>query len=453
MKLFRHMVMALACVLCTWAWGQQAGMRTMTLEEAIAMGLENNKRIQVQSIRTEIAGKNVYLGNAGLLPTVNIIGSAQYAENQSDITIRTFQPNPPIVIFDEDGVVSETVQAVVQADYQLIGGFAGRYRYRLLKNESEASQLQQRALIEETVVNITTLFTEIGKLQSREELLMENITITTERLRRVEDRKEFGQATGLDVLRAQTDLNRENNGLDDVRVIKGNLLKQLNVTIGLPPEDKYRVSVTYGLPGDMDREAILEQIRTGNTALLLANLGIEVAQNQIGLTSSAFLPKLNVFANYGYFNQQNDVQQLAEIENLGFVLGASLRFNLFNGAKTRRDLQNAKRNKEAQELGLQDLEEQTVTAGLQELTSLATLGEQLKRETANLTTFEETFERTQERFFNGQATNIDLNDSQNALLNARISVNDIQLDMVQRLVNLNSLQGKVFYPSARPVSE
>lgn len=438
------MVMALACAFCTGSWGQQDAVRTMTLEEAIAMGLENNKRIQVQGIRTEIADNNVYLGNAGLLPTVNVIGSAQYAENQSDITIRTFQPDPPIVTFDEDGVVSETVQAVVQADYQLIGGFAGKYRYRLLKNESEVSQLQQRALIEETVVHITTLFTEIGKLQSREELLRENIEITTERLRRVEDRKEFGQATGLDVLRARTDLNSENNGLDDVRVIKGNLLKQLNVTIGLPLEDEYRVSVTYGLPENMDRETILEDIRTGNTAIQLANLGIEVAQNQIGLTSSAFLPKLNVFANYGYFNQQNDVQQLAEIENLGFVLGASLRFNLFNGSKTRKDLQNAKLNKEAQELDLKDLEEQTINAGLQELTSLATLDKQLKRETANLETFKETFELTQERFFNGQVTNIDLNESQNALLNARISVNDIQLDIVQRMVNLNSLQGKMF---------
>lgn len=443
MKPLRFIVMALACVMTTGIWGQKNKIKTMTLEEAIAMGLENNKRIQVQGIRTEIAAKNVYLGNAGLLPTVNVIGSAQYSENQSDITIRTFQPNPPIVNFDEDGVVSETISAVVQADYQLIGGFAGKYRYRLLKNESEVFQLQQRAIIEETVVNITALFTEIGKLQSREELLLENIAITTERLVRVEDRKQFGQATGLDVLRAKTDLNQENNALDDVKVIKSNLLKQLNVTIGLPPEEEYRVSVSYELPEEMENEKVLNEIKTGNTAILLANLGIEVAQNQIGLNSSAFLPKLNVFANYGYFNQQNDVQQLAEIENLGFVLGASLRFNVFNGSKTRRDLQSSKLNKEAQELDLKDLEEQTITLGLQELTSLATLGEQLRRETDNLVTFEETFERTQERFFNGQATNIDLNDSQNALLNARISVNDIKLDMVQRLVNLNSLQGKI----------
>ena len=199
MKPLRFIVMAFACVMTTGIWGQKDKIKTMTLEEAIAMGLENNKRIQVQGIRTEIAAKNVYLGNAGLLPTVNVIGSAQYSENQSDITIRTFQPNPPIVNFDEDGVVSETISAVVQADYQLIGGFAGKYRYRLLKNESEVFQLQQRAIIEETVVNITALFTEIGKLQSREELLLENIAITTKRLVRVEDRKQFGQATGLDV--------------------------------------------------------------------------------------------------------------------------------------------------------------------------------------------------------------------------------------------------------------
>ena len=415
--------------------------RDIDLEKAITLGLANNKRLLIQAKETQIADNNVYLGNAGLLPTVNLLGSGEYSNNEQELTIRTFQPDPPEITFDESGVESQNYAAVLQADYLLIGGFLGKYRYRILENQSNLEQLKQEAAINGTIVGITELFTQIAGLQSREELLNETIAVTRDRLKKIEDRKQFGQATGLDILRAQTDLNEDLSTLDDVILAKTNLMKQLNLLIGLPLENHYRVNVNYALPETENASEVIEVLKANNPEIKLAEAGVTIAESQLGLVRSELYPKLNLFANYGYVYQKNDIQQLAELENIGATIGASLKFNIFNGNKTRKDIQNAKFNIESQELNKLDTEETITTAALQELNSLKILENQLTREIANLDTFQETFDRTRERYYNGQATALDLRDTQTALLNAKVQVSDIKLEIVESGVRLESLKG------------
>jgi len=116
----------------------------------------------------------------------------------------------------------------------------------------------------------------------------------------------------------------------------------------------YRVNVNYTLPKNIEATNVIEQVKSNKLAIQLAKQGLVLANNQIGLARSEYLPKMNLFANYGYFDQRNDIQQLAEIQNLGFVEGGSVRLNVFNGGKNRKDVFNAKINVEKQELTVND---------------------------------------------------------------------------------------------------
>ena len=423
---------------------QETIPETLSLETAISMGLKNNKQLKIQLKATEIAENNIYLGNAGLMPTVSLLGSGEYRNSNQELTIRTFQPEPPTVSFDESGVVSKNYAGVVQADYLVIAGFLGKYRYQILENQSTLENLKQEVAINRTIVGITQVFAQIASLQSREELIKGTIANTEERLKKIEDRKQFGQATGLDLLRSRTDLNEDLSALDDVVLAKTNLIKTLNKLIGLSIETSYRLSVEYVMPELQDINSLVETVNTSNPRIKLAKVGIDIAESQLGIARSELYPKLNLFANYGYAYQENDLQQLAELRNIGATVGATLRFNIFNGNKTRRDIENAKLNIETQELSVIDVEENVITEALQELNSLGILQKQLEREIANIGTFQETFDRTQERYYNGQATALDLRDTQTALLNANIKVSDIKLEIVQRDIKLKSLKGTLF---------
>ena len=58
--------------------------------------------------------------------------------------------------------------------------------------------------------------------------------------------------------------------------------------------------------------------------------------------------------------------------------------------------------------------------------------------------FTESFRRMQERYYNGKATSLDIRDTQNALLNANITVSDIQAEIIQSFMRLENLHGGLF---------
>ncbi len=413
----------------------------LTLEQAFDFALENNLEIKAQSKSVEIAENNVYPGRAGLLPTVSLIGDATYANNSSDVTIRTFQENPPQVNFDENGVETQTISAVVQADYVFFAGFSGKYRYKLLQDEQSLARYQQEALINNTVLAVAEIFLEVAKLQRREELLVENLAISQQRLDKVRDQFQFGKATGLLVLRAESDVNQDYNALDNIRLVKNNLIKDLNFLMGLAPESTYEVAIDYNLPALQSSEEIRQTMLSQNPELKLSQKGVELANHQLSVSQASRYPSVSGFANYGYFRQENDVQQLAEIQNLGFTLGISLRYNLFNGNQAKRDIENAKINTETSRIRQTQLEDKLYNQAIKELSNLQLLQAQLAREEQNLKTFQENFSRTEERYFTGKATSLEVRDAQIALLNAQITINDLEVDILQTSLRLEKLKG------------
>jgi len=428
---------------CADSFAQQSdSIQVLALESAIDLALKNNRSIQIQSKLTEVAENSVYWGNSGLLPTINLIGAGEYTNNETDLTIRTFQPIVPEQSFDESGVTSTTISAVVQADYTVFAGFSGRYRYQLLQTERSIARLEQESLVNRTVVQVTTLFGEIVKLQSREELLGESIKIDQERITKARDKFQFGKATGLEVLRAKTDLNIDSNSLEEVLLAKDNLIKQLNLAIGLNPETTYRVSIVYQETAPKDELVVIQELKQNNPDLMLIQQGQMAFEQQLALRKSAYLPQVNAFANYGYFNQENDLQQLASIENLGYTVGLSVRYALFNGNQNRKNVQNAKINVMTQDLRKKDVEESLISQALQELSTLESLQRQLVRREEDMKTFEETFTRTKERYYNGKVTSLDLREAQTALLNAKVEANDTKVGIVQTNIRLNALVGK-----------
>lgn len=417
---------------------------TLTLEEAIDLALENNQEIAIQRKQVDVAQNNVYKGNAGLLPTISVLGNGSYSQGNTEVTIRTFTENPSQITIEEDGVATQQRSAVVQADYTLIGGFSGKYRYRLLQRAATISSYQQEILVNNTILSVAELFMEVAKLQRLEELLRETIAISKERLTKINDRFEFGKATGLDILRAETDLSQDQNALDNAHLAKNNLLKDLNFLMGRAAESTYSVAAVYKIPNPVSVDSLKQQVLQSNPERKLQAESLLAAQEQRKLTQSNRYPRLTTFVNYGYQWQENDVQQLAELQNLGYTVGLSLRYPLYRGGQTRRNLQNDRLAIDIEKIRQQQVRDQLVNQAIKEHSSLQYLQAQLAREEKNLDTFEESFRRTQERYYNGKATSLDIRDAQTALLNAQITISDIQAEIVKSFMRLEKLQGRLF---------
>ena len=415
----------------------------LSLEQAIALSLANNQEIKIQQRQVDLAENERFPANAGLLPTLSLVGNANFQNNDTDAVIRTFTDFPPTLDISDGAAATTTYSAVVQLDYALLGGFSGKYRYQLLSDQRDMAYHQQQVVINQTILTVTELFLEIAKLQNQEELLVKSVAIGEQRLSRIEDQFSFGQITGMIVLKAKTDLNRDRSSLDQLLLSQNNLKRNLNYWIGIDAETDYRVTAAYTPPAPVSRKAIESAVLTGNPEIQLSKMGIQVAAHQYKLTTAQRMPTVNAFANYGYFNQSNDLQQLAEIRTLGYTVGIGLRYDLFTGGRTHRKIQSAKMSQEISQLRQTQTSERVLAEALKEHHNLVVLMDQLQRENQNINTFREGYTRTEERFFNGKASSIDLRDAQNALLNAEIILGNLQADIMKSSLRLEALKGTI----------
>ncbi|MEL6865796.1 MAG: TolC family protein [Bacteroidota bacterium] len=425
------------------SWAQDGTPTILTLEEAINTALQQNPAIKIQRIATQVAENQVFKANAGKTPIVNALGSASYTNNFSQIDIRTFQPEPPEIRFEEAGVESFTANVGVQADYVLFDGGASNYRYQLLSGQSLIARAEQEVLINNTILAVSQLYLEILKLQNQEQLLLENIAISKERLQKMQDRAKFGKANQLAVLTAETNLRQDEAALDNILLIRNNLTKDLNFLLGRPAEDSYQVERSYSEPALPSIQELKSDLLDNSPEIQLGKRGIELSASQLALSEAQQKPTVSSFAQAGYFYQQNDVQQLASIQNLGLTIGLSARYNLFDGGLTRRRIETAQLDNQLQNLRLTQIEEQLINEALKEHQTMTLLKAQLERERMNLQTFEAAFQKAQDRYYTGKANSLDLRDAQLARLQVRIRIDQLEIDLMQSGIRMDKLRGRL----------
>ncbi|MEN0006675.1 MAG: TolC family protein [Bacteroidota bacterium] len=415
----------------------------LVLAEAIQQTIAQNPSIKIQRMETTIAQNNVFKGNAGYLPTINAVAGASYLNSFADVKLRTFQVEPEFIEIEEAGVETINANIGVEAAYALYDGKSRQHRYALLEGLSALEQAKQEALINDIASNVTQLYLEILKLQNQAAFLRENIENSKARIQKVEDRKQFGKASSLDVLQLQSALNTDEAALDDVILIKDNLIKDLNFLMGQPIEQAFEAVPVVEAIAVPSLDAINTAILTKNPQLILSRNGIQLADYELQLAEAAKQPVVAAFANVGYNYQRNDVQQLARINNAGVTIGLSATYNLFDGGVRKNRIQNAQVSANIERNRLELAKEQLLNQALQERSRLLLLQAQLKREQENLVTFEEAYAKTEDLFLVGKANNLALRDAQLARLNGQLRIDQIKIDLVKAQRQLQQLMGEL----------
>ncbi|MEM8527132.1 MAG: TolC family protein [Bacteroidota bacterium] len=414
---------------------------TLSLEQAINQAIEQNPSIKIQRMESQVAQSKVFKGNVGKLPSIDATGNASYMNNFADVKLRTFQPDPEFIEVEEFGVENWIVNLGVQANYVLYDGGRSDYRLQLLQGLSKVEQVKQQVLINETVLAVTQLYLEILKLQNQAAFLEENIENSQLRIQKMEDRKQFGQANQLSILQLQTALNQDEAALDDVRLVKSNLMKDLNFLSGTNLEKEFEVQAVEQEVMLSDIATIYTAISSNNPQLRLSKLGIELAGTELQLNQLDRQPSVAASANVGYNYQNNDVQQLAEIQTAGVMLGLNARYNLFDGGVRKNRIQTAQMGVEIANGKRQLLEDNLRNQALKEHSSIKLLQAQLAREEQNLQTFKAAYQKTEDLFSTGKTNNLALRDAQLARLNVRLRIEQLKIDIFMASMRLKQLMG------------
>jgi outer membrane protein len=430
-RVFRSLIF-LFLIISVSTYGQT---RVISKEEAIIKTLENNYGIRMSQNMVEIAENSQSILNSGYLPSITGLAGANY--NIEDINA-TLQGGEERVV---DGAKTNRYNASVNLNYTLFDGLGRWYNFKQLKEQYNLTKLEARETIENTILQMLTVYFEVARLTENVEVLEETLETSRERITRAKYQFEFGQANRLGILNAEVDVNNDSILLLNTRQQLANAKRDLNVILNEQeiPLDNFIVDTTVTFINKLELENYLNEAKFNNVSLLQAESAINISDYAIKVSRSGYLPTVGLTGSYGWNTANLPATSFVQSSTvLGYGAGVSLSWDLFDGGTTITNVRNAKIQQENEEL----LREQILLEVNRDIANA--LGDyENKRiiyevQEKNVLTNENNFERSQEQFKVGQITSIEFRQAQINLINARTSKNLAKYDA--KLAELQVLQ-------------
>ncbi|WP_158974430.1 TolC family protein [Cellulophaga sp. L1A9] len=428
--------------------GLFAQEKLLTREEAMKVALENNFGIKIAVNQVAIAENNQGILNSGYLPTLT--GTADASYNRDDSTIEF--PGQ----FNDDNSVREDVNidkaeaqrysSALNLNYTLFDGMGRLYNYKRLKEQYQLSELQARETIENTILQLFSVYFDVARLTENSNVLKQALNISKDRSTRAEYSFEYGQNTKLDILNAQVDVTNDSIALLNVEQQLINAKRDLNVVLNQKLEEKFQVDTTLIFIPSLKLEAYLEQSIENNVSLLQTERNLKINEYDIKVSKSGYLPTVGLTGSYGWNLNQSAASAFFPgtnntTYNLG--LGASLSWNLFDGGTTTVAVRNAKITYQNQEL----VKQQVALEVERDIQNAHTVYKNLlniyKIQGQAVITNENNFARSKEQFQLGRITSIEFRQAQINLLNAETNKNLAKYDAKLAELQLLQLTGQL----------
>ena len=417
MKVFKYRLALLIVV--AWIrplYAQERG--TVGIEEVIALALEKNFDIKIAKNNTIISKNNAEPGNAGYLPTVSLSAGYDYA---SDDTNTEFA-DPSLPAIDASGAVTENLNAGLTVSYNIFSGGSRRFTYQQLKNLNYQSELEERQSIEQVMLDVINQFLEVVSQYDAYQISQESMQISLNRFERAKENYAMGNFSRLELLNAEVDLRNDSSTLIQSGLSYQKSLKTLNNIIGITPDSSYTINSDFDYKEDLKAGQLIDQALSQNTDYLVARTSLINNELDLKIDKGGLYPSLDFSGGYNFRNTSYDANFLSSTENLGWNAGVTLSFNVFDGGRVKRAMQNSQIRIESQHIAIEKTENNIKTNILNAYNDFVTNLELLALTQRNLASTTINYERSQEAFSTGQINGLELREAQLNLINAKYNL-------------------------------
>jgi outer membrane protein TolC len=389
----------------------------LTISSAIKKTLENNLDIEISENFKRIAKNNSSILNNNYLPNIQL--GSEINTNIQSIEIET----PSGISGTLDDTQTDNSSAVLSIDYNIIDASGRKYNYKKSKELYSKSNLEVQEIIENTILQLFTVFFEVGRLTEEKEILKNSLDISKRRYERRLLEFEYGQTNNLEVLNAEVDVNSDSINLLNTSKKLFNAKSDLNLIMNVDLESEFNINTNINFLDQDEINNIFSNDIYNNTRLLIIEKDIIISNLERKITKSSYLPTLGLIGSYGWNESINDNPYAFYNKSIsdGFSAGINIRWDIFRGGKKIIANKNAKIGQENSELTKKktvlELKKELRNAYQTHLNNLFILEVQRK----NLSTNKNNFDRNIERYKIGQVSSIEFRRAQLNLLNAELS--------------------------------
>ncbi|MEZ7496119.1 TolC family protein [Leeuwenhoekiella aequorea] len=420
MKSINLKVVVISCFIFTnslLSFGQD---EFLSRSEAIALTLNNNYGIAIADNNVLVSENNADLLNSGYLPTVFGLAGMNYTVEDQ----RTDRDDGESFVLE--GAQSESYNASINLDYTLFDGLGRLYNFKRLKESYNLSKLEARETIENTMLQLFSVYFEVARLTENVEILEQTLEISKNRVKRAGYQFDYGQNTKLEVLNAEVDVTNDSIDLMNTRQSLLNTKRDLNVVLARDLKLNFNVDTLVSFIPKLELDSFLEMAKENNVRLLQSNSNIALSEYDIRISKAQFLPTVGLTGSYGWNESISPASAFftgSTRQNTGFQGGLNLRWNLFDGGSSITQLKNAKILKDNQILLKQQVEIEVQRDIANALGNYENLIAVYNIQEQNVVTNKNNFERSRERFNLGQISSIEFRQAQINLINAETNKN------------------------------
>lgn len=432
--------LALAQVGLPAAFGQQPAPKeevSLSLTEAVELALKNNLQSIIARERIAQAKGEKGVSLSSLLPDIS--GRAYQMNVTANLAAEGLPLNKlsglpafigPFNVFDAR---FQMVQSVFDLGsirrYQ-----AGSYGVALARE-------QQRLAVQQVTTATAISYLTVLEAEQAIAAAQSNVQLAERLLALANSQRQAGIAAGIDVARAQTrlanqqvQLAQSQTNLDTARLELLRIVGGQPLASRLTLRDQMRFTVEPG----RDAEEAVKQALADRAEVSVAEKELRISETQRKAAVAGLLPSVSVFGDYGSSGLKPN-----ETDYPTRSVGVRIDVPIFNGGRTRSEMQIAASQQRESDARLRDVRAEVEKDVRQALLNLKTREEQVRaaQSAASLATRE--LELAQDRFKNGLADNIEVVNAQTALENARLLlVSSLAQFNIARL-NLASALGHV----------
>ncbi|WP_322970433.1 TolC family protein [Faecalibacter sp. LW9] len=326
-----------------------------SLDEAIEIGMNNNKIIQISSINEAIAHTKEKDLKMEKLPDIDFKTGFKVLGNIRQFENGFFNPSTKYE------VPREQYNFTLSAEIPIYLG--GRLKNDELKAEieTEISELKTKKTGKDLRLQIVTGYLQVRHIEDQQELLREKMHEDSVNIHHIDALRKNGVVTNNEVLRAKLQLSNHKMAYTELDNQIAIVEHQIKTLISFPEHEEFHVT-TQGLISDTEllgfEEQLVEEAYEKNEALEIAKKDIHIKNIEKKIVRTNQLPIITGGGEYGY-NYPNFMffPPVAHLYRFGAV-GFSVKVPLFNFYKNREKMAIASEKINIAKLEVEEKEEQ-----------------------------------------------------------------------------------------------
>lgn len=411
------------------------------MDEAINLALEKNSELKIARMEVEKSEQKLREARSGLFPKLDLSGQYQRYINKPVIFLPPGSPFGTTLEIGSDNSYTAAAQLTLPLFalplYEGIG----------LASDALAIAEQNYSSVRNKIVgDVKKSFLAVILTRETKDVMQQSLKNTEDNFENIKRLNAAGTLSDYDVLRAEVQVE---NLKPVVLQMENNYklsLEALKVAIGLDANQNIDVigdmefDESYKLPTEQE---VIEELLKNNPQLAILDKQVQLNDRNVSLEQAAYFPSLAGFGNYQYQTQANDFKFSDYRWVKTFVLGLQLQIPIFNGFKTQSRVSQA-------EIGLNQAVEQkrnlTEAFKTQALSILYRVQQALIRiqgQNKTVRTAMEGYEIAKRRLENNVGTQLEVNDAELALRQAKLNRLQAIYDFKVAEADLETVLGRI----------